>query len=247
MSMQIKLSSGYSDDEIKRAAEIREWLVRLISDRHEELEKLRTILSLVDSMLKLGSFKAASSLNDISSPRLDPTNLFSSPEHRGISSHPESKQSVVSDIAKPNNQVTPPYIEHKRSEFSPTTSDSSGPQIETKELHRVKDNLLLAKAEFTTQFVDIVPAQDILLSTNTPPFRSFFLGRILDGMKVKDEEKARNSQIKDSECLTYAVEESDNGMIRKIRINNYREKERLSEIFNTCAWVFSRMIEKGSR
>jgi len=66
-------------------------------------------------------------------------------------------------------------------------------------------------------------------------------------MKVKDEEKARNSQIKESESLTYIVEENEGNIIRRIRINNYREKERLNEIFNTCAWVFSRMIEKGSR
>jgi hypothetical protein len=239
--MQIKLPSSYSDDEIRRAAEIREWLVRLISDKHEEIENLRATLSLVDSMLKSGSFKAASSLKDTYM-------LESNPTSNGISTHSESRQSVASNIVEANDQAIATDIKHKRNEFNPTGSDPPRFQMaETKELFRVRDNLLLARAEFTGQFVDIVPAQNIMLSTSTPPFRSFFLGRILDGMKVKDEEKARNLQIKESESLTYTVEEGENSIIRKIRINNYRERERLNEIFNTCAWVFSRMIEKGSR
>jgi light-regulated signal transduction histidine kinase (bacteriophytochrome) len=246
--MQIELSSSYSDDEIKRAAEIREWLVKLISDKHEEIENLRATLSLVDSMLKLGSFKAASSLKDTNMLQSNPTNQFPPSGSHGISNHFVSKQTMASKIEDPNNQTAATDVVHRENQSSPTDSDPSRSQItETKELHRVRDNLLLAKAEFTTHFVDIVPAENILLSTNTAPFRSFFMGRILDGMKVKDEEKARNLQIKESESLTYIVEENESNIIRKIRINNYREKERLNEIFNTCAWVFSRMIEKGSR
>ena len=248
MSMQIELSSSYSDDEIKRAAEIREWLVKLISDKHEEIENLRVTLSLVDSMLKIGSFKAASSLKDTYTLQPNPTTQFSLSESHDVSNHQTSEQTITSNIGDPNNQTTATDTVPRGKESSPTASDLSRSKIaESKELYRVRDNLLLAKAEFTTQFVDIVPAENILLSSNTAPFRSFFLGRILDGMKVKDEEKARNLQIKDSESLTYIVEENESNIIRKIRINNYREKERLNEIFNTCAWVFSRMIEKGSR
>jgi hypothetical protein len=245
--MQIELSSSYSDDEIKRAAEIREWLVKLISDKHEEIENLRATLSVVDSMLKLGSFKAASSLKDTYSLQPNLTNQYPASGSQGISSHSESKQTVASNTGDPNNQTAATDTVRREYQSNPPESDPSRSQItETKELHRVRDSLLLAKAEFTSHFVDIVPAENIVLSTNTAPFRSFFLGRILDGMKAKDEEKVRNLQIKDSESLTYIVEENESNIIRKIRINNYREKERLNEIFNTCAWVFSRMIEKGS-
>ncbi|MGH9996143.1 MAG: hypothetical protein ACRD4J_13045 [Nitrososphaeraceae archaeon] len=246
--MQIEMSSGYSDDEIKRAAEIREWLVKLIFDKHEEIENLRATLSLVDSMLKLGSFKAASSLKDDYPIQSSPTNQFSPAKPSGITSHQLSKQAIVSDAVEPNNQSAAMDITHQGNKSSSTASDPSRSLItETKELHRIRDNLLLAKAEYTTDFIDIVPADHISLNTNTAPFRSFFLGRILDGMKVKDEEKARNHQIKESDSLTYLVEEDERNMIRKIRINNYGDKERLNEIFNTCAWVLSRMIEKGSR
>ena len=55
-------SSTYSEEDIRRAAEIREWLIKQISDRQEEVERLRTTLSIIDNLLKQGSFKAAANL-----------------------------------------------------------------------------------------------------------------------------------------------------------------------------------------
>src|ERR671933_2810469 len=55
--------SSYSEDDVRRAAEIREWLVKQISDKEDEIEKLRVTLSLIDNLLKHGSFKAASALS----------------------------------------------------------------------------------------------------------------------------------------------------------------------------------------
>jgi hypothetical protein len=133
-----------------------------------------------------------------------------------------------------------------------TIANGSEPQAtdEAKEfrpLKRVKDNLLLANAELLPNSLEIVPAEGIILNVNTPPFRSFFLNRILEGMKTKDAEKVSQKQIKDTESLTYQVEEDNNGSIKKIIIINYREKERLNEIFNTSTWVFTRMIEKSGK
>ena len=107
--------------------------------------------------------------------------------------------------------------------------------------------MLLANAEISPRTVEISPVEGINLNVNTPPFKSFFLNRILEGMKTKDMEKINHSQIKESESLNYQVEEDSNGLIKRIVINNYRENERLAEIFNTSTWVFTRMIEKIGR
>src|ERR671918_2746111 len=56
------MSSGYSEEDIRRAAEIREWLIKEMSDKQEEIERLRTTLSIIDNLLKQGSFKAATNL-----------------------------------------------------------------------------------------------------------------------------------------------------------------------------------------
>ena len=56
------MSSGYSEEDIRRAAEIREWLIKEISDKQEEVERLRTTLSIIDNLLKQGSFKMLQNL-----------------------------------------------------------------------------------------------------------------------------------------------------------------------------------------
>jgi hypothetical protein len=86
---------------------------------------------------------------------------------------------------------------------------------------------------------------DINLNINTPPFKSFFLNRILEGMKLKDKEKIQKGEIDESEIIDYKVDNDENGKINSVTISNYRERERLNEIFNTATWVFTRMLEKG--
>ena len=59
---QMLTMSNYSEDTVRGAAEIREWLIRQISDKQDEIEKLRNTLFLVDMLLKQSSFKKASAL-----------------------------------------------------------------------------------------------------------------------------------------------------------------------------------------
>jgi hypothetical protein len=93
--------------------------------------------------------------------------------------------------------------------------------------------------------VKIPLVNDINLNINTPPFKSFFLNRILEGMKSKDKEKIQKGEIDESEIIDYNVDNDENGQIKSVTISNYRERERLIEIFNTATWVFTRMLEKG--
>lgn len=195
--------SGYSEDDVRRAAEIREWLVKQISDMQEELDRLRTTLSIIDSVLKQGSFRAAASI-----------------------------------ASEPRPQVAPARP------AQPARQTGLDPGRDIRPLKRTKDEFLLANAEVTANAVTITPAAGISLNPNTPPFKSFFLGRILDGMKGKDAERVAQKSLAESDVLSYRVEE-DGSAIKKIVISNYRDKDRLMEIFNTSAWVFTRMLEKA--
>src|ERR671914_778347 len=197
--------SNFSEDDVRRAAEIREWLVKQISDKQEEIERLRTTLLLIDNRLKHGSFRPAS-------------NITSS-----VTVPPSASAEASVGAAKMSNPI--------KQQRTATTANSMAETI--------------ANGELLPNSLEIVPAEGIILNVNTPPFRSFFLNRILEGMKTKDAEKVSQKQIKDTESLNYQVEEDNNGSIKKIMIINYREKERLNEIFNTSTWVFTRMIEKS--
>src|SRR4030095_11909922 len=59
--------SSFSEDEIRRAAEVREWLIKEVTTKKEELDKLRNTLLIVDSLLKKTSFISASNLESSAS------------------------------------------------------------------------------------------------------------------------------------------------------------------------------------
>lgn len=248
------MSSGYSEEDIRRAAEIREWLIKEISDKQEEVERLRTTLSIIDNLLKQGSFKAAANLGFAAAATSTPAGSTAA-----ATTTTEQVQQQTRQAAGPSQQQQ----QHQQAgTAAPTlraTADNGGggsggdDSHNIKPLKRVKDDFLLANAEISPDAVVIVPAPSVNLNANTPPFKSFFLNRILEGMKNKDAEKVSQGALRESDALNYKVEEEDDsvgggsGIIKRIVINKYREKDRLQEIFNTSAWVFTRMLEKSGR
>ena len=247
------MSSGYSEEDIRRAAEIREWLIKEISDKQEEVERLRTTLSIIDNLLKQGSFKAAANLGfgaATSTPAGSPTAATTAQvqqQTRQAAGPPQQQQQQQQQgaAAAPTLRAT--------ADNGVSSGGDSGDNRNIKPLKRAKDDFLLANAEISPDAVVIVPAPGINLNANTPPFKSFFLNRILEGMKNKDAEKVSQGVLSESDALNYKVEEDDSGgggssgIIKRIVINKYREKDRLQEIFNTSAWVFTRMLEKSGR
>ena len=244
------MSSGYSEEDIRRAAEIREWLIKEISDKQEEVERLRTTLSIIDNLLKQGSFKAAANLGfgaATSTPAGSTTAATTAQVQQQTrqAAGPPQQQQQQGAAAAPTLRAT--------ADNGVSSGGDGGDNRNIKPLKRAKDDFLLANAEISPDAVVIVPAPGINLNANTPPFKSFFLNRILEGMKNKDAEKVSQGALSESDAFNYKVEEDDSGgggssgIIKRIVINKYREKDRLQEIFNTSAWVFTRMLEKSGR
>ena len=249
------MSSGYSEEDIRRAAEIREWLIKEISDRQEEVERLRTTLSIIDNLLKQGSFRAAANLGFAEAAT--PTQAGS--DTTVATAAAQVQQQTHSTAAQPpaakrqqQQQAGAAATPTLRATTDNGVSSGGGDDSRNiKPLKRAKDDFLLANAEISQDTVVIVPVSGINLNVNTPPFKSFFLNRILEGMKNKDAEKVSQGTLGESDALNYKVEEEDSsgssGIIKRIVINKYREKDRLQEIFNTSAWVFTRMLEKSGK
>lgn len=250
--------SNFSEDDIRHAAEVREWLIKQISDKQEQVDKMSTLLNLIDSLLKQSSFKPASSITSSSSS----SSSSSSPPSAGFISQ-RSQKSTISP-QRVSDQLRSQSLGNSGNNFPSATTETTassesqslqhadsgreqGNTKQVKQLKRLKDNFLIANAEIFENSVELIPAKGIVLNINTPPFKSFFLNRILEDMKTKDSEKVSQNQIDESTSLNYHVEEDENGIIKRILINNYRDNERLNEIFNTSTWVFTRMIEKTNR
>ena len=222
--------SSFSEDDIRRAAEVREWLVKEVTNKKEELDKLRDTLLIVDSLLKKTSFITASNLESSA------TNIKDKivPEIQSV----QEKENEMTTKTKSSSDLTSELASNDNS-----LDDNQG--VEIKPLKRAKDNFLISNAEYTPTYVKIPLVNDINLNINTPPFRSFFINRILEGMKTKDKEKIQKGEISESDIIDFKVDSDQNGIIKSVTVSNYREKERLNEIFNTATWVFTRMLEKG--
>ncbi|HEX6281663.1 MAG TPA: hypothetical protein VFZ67_05495 [Nitrososphaera sp.] len=263
------MSSGYSEEDIRRAAEIREWLIKEISDRQEEVERLRTTLSIIDNLLKQGSFKAAANLGFGAAATSTPAGPSTTAATATTAQVQQQTRQTAAQPPAANSQQQQQQAGAAAPTLRATTDNgvsSSGggggggdddDSRNIKPLKRAKDDFLLANAEISPDAVVIVPAPGVNLNANTPPFKSFFLNRILEGMKNKDAEKVSQGALSESDALNYKVEEDDSGgggggssssgIIKRVVINKYREKDRLQEIFNTSAWVFTRMLEKSGR
>ena len=214
---------GYPDDDIKNAAEIREWLTKQILEKQDEIEKIKITLSLIDSVLKQGSFKTAANLNF--------SKKFS----------PDEPKSEMNTLKKIPNQ----YYEKRRDDEEQTEPRKQVFE-ETRVIKRLKDNTPVARFHVTSEELIIIPDDQIRISIETPPFRSFFLNRILQGMINKDLDKINQGQLSESEIISYDIitENENKDILNKIQIKNYRDKERINEIFNTAAWVLTRMLDK---
>jgi hypothetical protein len=125
----------------------------------------------------------------------------------------------------------------------PQPQPATQKQVERRQLKRQSDGYLLGEAEIYDDNVRINIAQDVILRSSTPPFKSYFIGKILGGMRGEDEKQAELGKLEKDKVLQYDIEE-EGGRIRSIIVKGYRNKARLNEILSTAVWTFTRMLEK---
>ena len=82
----------------------------------------------------------------------------------------------------------------------------------------------------------------ITIDADTPPFKSFFIDRIIGEMKKKDVTEAESGKIQKESVIDYRVNKNGTD-IREIIVRNYRQKERVNELINTAGWSLSKMLE----
>ena len=109
-------------------------------------------------------------------------------------------------------------------------------------IKRVSNGKVIANAYVTPEQVSIVLGDEIEISVDTPPFKSFFLDRIIGEMKKKDIAEAEKGKIQKESIINYIINKNGSD-IREIIIKNYRQKERVNELINTAGWSLTRMLE----
>jgi len=137
----------------------------------------------------------------------------------------------------------------KQSSFTKASALSSSEKLTQQEsipLTKGSEGEVIANAYVTPNQVSIILNEEILVNDDTPPFKSFFLDRIIGEMKRKDTDQVQNGKIQPESMIDYVINKNGSN-IREIIIKNYRQKERVKEIINTVAWSLTRMIENTEK
>ncbi len=130
----------------------------------------------------------------------------------------------------------------RKVEIQNKTKNIKKPEENSIPIKRVSDGKIIANAYVTPDQVSIVLDDEIEISDDTPPFKSFFLERIIGEMKKKDFAEAENGKIQKESIIDYIINKNGTD-IREIIIKNYRQKERVNELINTAGWSLTRMLE----
>ncbi len=104
------------------------------------------------------------------------------------------------------------------------------------------DGKIIANAFVSPEQVEIILENDMEIAVDVPPFKSFFIDRIIGEMKRKDLLDADKGIIQKDSIIDYVINKNGSD-IREIIIKNYKEKERVNEIINTAGWSLTRMLE----
>ena len=139
----------------------------------------------------------------------------------------------------------------KQSSFTKASEIISNSSDTKKEENRVSipitknsDGTIIANAFVSDDKVSIILEENVTLSPETPPLKTFFIERIIGEMKKKDGQEVQSGKIGRSDVIDCII--NNNGSaIREIIIKNYRQKERVDEIINTATWSLTRMIENS--
>jgi hypothetical protein len=101
----------------------------------------------------------------------------------------------------------------------------------------------LADLQITESEITLVPDPTIKYDVTSPPLRAFLVARVLDPMHVKDEESSKAGKLVADRILAYEVAD-DGGALKSLRVRNYGDQGRLTELRNAIRWTVRRMYEK---
>jgi hypothetical protein len=193
----VAILSKEEDSDLKRLAEMKAYLEKKISDSEREVERLRSFLQAVDSVLVEKSFR-----------------------HVKLPSEAQAQATAAPEM--------PGGKERQTSEAWPITTP---------------EGVHLADLQITESELTLVPDPTTRYDVASPPLRAFLVARVLDPMHLKDEESTRAGQLSADKVLTYEVAE-DGGALKSLRVRNYGDQRRLTELRNAMRWTVRRMYEK---
>ena len=205
-----------SAEQIRGIAALRERLHGRVIRLHEELEETNLNIAALDAALTRSSFTKASEYT---------------PQDDG---EPADSAAEAPAEAK----TTPAETPVKTAAADPVRTADPAPQVIT----AAKEDAPIGYLYRYPDRMVIVLNENVSISTETDPFKTFFLDRVVDEMRRKDAVEVDAGRITADSAISCKVE-APGGRIDRITITNYRTDERAREIDSTARWVLNRMLE----
>ncbi len=216
----------FSEEQIRDIVTLKEKLTRKISDHQEAIDSLEKNLRILDTVLKESSFTRASQM----APRTD-----GAPK--------DAPEDIPEDAPEDIPEDAPEDIPEDAPEDIPEDSVQDDDSIPIK---RGNGGDLIARARITQDRLSITLEDHIRVREDTPPFRSFFMDRIIGDIRRKDEAMAKRGDILPESVIECTVD-SDKTGIREIVIRNYGGDDRTGDLINAAEWSLTRMLEKTGK
>jgi len=110
------------------------------------------------------------------------------------------------------------------------------PHMETRKIVSQKTGETLAYMYIEPKRVRIVISENVIVDSRSAPFRSFFVGRVLEPLRRKDVELKKMGKISDEEAFNYDII-LDGNIVREIILENYGTGEQLRRLEDKLRWT----------
>ncbi|MFH0849239.1 MAG: hypothetical protein V1857_07035 [archaeon] len=136
----------------------------------------------------------------------------------------------------------------KKVELPPSTSKVPAPPPTSEVVEpnivsvTTEGGIHLADMEITEEGFALTPSSGLNFDVDSPPFRSFLIGRVLEPMKTKDNQSVQAGEISPEEALSYELEQDGNSL-RRLIVTNCGDEKRLQELKNAIRWTLRRLYE----
>lgn len=87
----------------------------------------------------------------------------------------------------------------------------------------------------------IIVKMNVKFRKEVPPFKSFFVGRILRKFAEEDRQKVSLGEISPNEVFSYEIKEDSEGYVEGLIIRNYKSEEVLRELKRALKWTLRRV------
>lgn len=110
---------------------------------------------------------------------------------------------------------------------------------------KTPEGIHMADISQTENELTITPIEGMKFDVNSPPFRAFLIGRVLEPMRNRDNTATKTGELSPDKVLSYVVDQEGN-LMRSLTIRNYGDERRVQELRNAIRWTFRRMYERAT-